>query len=38
MIKNANVTDEQKKELTELLFSADAEELEAETTEELEEV
>ena len=38
MIKNANVTDEQKKELTELLFSADEEELEAETTEELEEV
>ena len=38
MIKNANVTDEQKKELTELLFSADTEELEAETTEEIEEV
>ena len=38
MIKNANVTDEQKKELTELLFSADTEELEAEATEELEEV
>ena len=38
MIKNANVTDEQKKELTELLFSADEEELEAETTEEIEEV
>lgn len=38
MIKNANITDEQKKELTELLFSADEEELEAETTEEIEEV
>ena len=38
MIKNANVTDEQKKELTELLYSADTEELEAENTEELEEV
>lgn len=38
MIKNANITDEQKKELTELLFSVDEEELEAETTEELEEV
>ena len=38
MIKNANVTDEQKKELTELLFSVDEEELEAETTEEIEEV